>query len=314
MGSDKPCQDCPHEEAILSGKGVQRDKFDDRIKAHLHISVSPILDDGGAVIGSAIIFKDVTQQKEAEERLNQYSKHFKQMVGGLTKELKEAPGLLVDKTKNTVLRQFARGIGSELRGPLEIISEKVFSLKKKISKDDEKTQKVLEVITSEIKKTEQIMLLLLYFARPKTPDKKEVEVHKLVQRIIDKYPPSGKIKVITDISDELPQVFVDPLQTGQVINNLIINADQSMPNGGELRIIAESDKNGVSLSISDNGPGIPKKDLKKLFDPLSTTRAGKMGIGLAISKNLIESNGGSISVKSKEKEFSTFTIVLPTKG
>ncbi|MBN1574725.1 MAG: PAS domain-containing protein [Deltaproteobacteria bacterium] len=313
QGHDAPCQDCPHEEAILNGKGVQIDKYDDRVKAYLHISVSPIFDDGGVVMGSAIIFKDITQQKEAEERLNQYSKHFKQMVGGLTKELKEAPGLLVDKTRNTVLRQFARGVGNELRGPLEIISEKVFSLKKKISKDDEAAQKVLEVITSEIKKTEQIMLLLLYFARPKTPDKKEVEVHKLVQRVLEKYPPSGNVKVITDVSDKLPRVFVDPLQTGQVINNLIINADQSMPNGGELKIIAKSNDNAILLSISDNGPGIPKKDLKKLFDPLSTTRAGKMGIGLAISKNLIESNGGSISVSSKEGEYSTFTIVLPTK-
>ncbi len=161
MGSDKPCKDCPHEEAIMSGKGVQRDNFDDRIKAHLHISVSPIFDDKGAAVGSAIIFKDITQQKEAEERLNQYSKHFKQMVGGLTKELKEAPELLIDKTKNTVLRQFARGVGNELRGPLEIISEKVFSLKKKISKNDKPVHKILELITSEIKKTEQIMLLLL---------------------------------------------------------------------------------------------------------------------------------------------------------
>jgi signal transduction histidine kinase len=109
-------------------------------------------------------------------------------------------------------------------------------------------------------------------------------------------------------------VFVDPLQTGQVINNLIINADQSMPSGGELKIVAKSNDGSILLSISDNGPGIPKKDLNKLFDPLSTTRAGKMGIGLAISKNLIESNGGSISVNSKEGEYSTFTIVLPTKG
>ncbi len=312
-GIDTPCEDCFHKEALLTGKGVQQEKFDERLGMYLQISVSLIFNDSGDAMGTAIIFKDISKRKEAEEKLKEYSKHLKQMVGNLSQELKEAPELLVNKAKINVLRQLARGVGSELRGPLEIISKKIFSLKKRIPKEDKSAQKSLETIASEIKKTEQIMLLLLYFARPKTPNKKETNVQELVLNVLEKYPPAGNIRVIPDIPNDLPRVFVDPIQTGQVINNLIVNADQLMADGGELKIIASLDERGVSLSISDNAPSIPKQNLKKLFDPLSTTSAGKMGIGLAISKNLIESNGGEISVMSKEGKGNTFTILLPIK-
>lgn len=310
---DAVCQDCPHKEILLNGKAVQLERFDSRVESHLQISVSPLFNDGDGVMGSVIIYKDITQRKEAEEKLKEYSGHLKQMVGDLTKELMDAPELLIDKAKNAVLKQLARGVGNELRKPLEKISKNVFSLKNRIPKENSSAHKSLETIATELRKTEQIMLLLFYFSRPKTPDKKEVKINELVQGVLEKYPPSGNIKVISDISDDLPPVFVDPIQTGQVINNLIINADQSMSGGGELGITADLSKEGVLLSISDKGPGIPNKNLKKLFDPLSTTSAGKMGIGLAISKNLIESNGGSISVKSDEMKGSTFTVLLPTK-
>ncbi len=150
-GRDTPCEDCSHKEVLLTGKGVQQEKYEKRLGMYLHVSVSPMFTDSGDVMGTATIYKDISQRKEAEEKLKEYSKHLKQMVGNLSQELRDAPELLINKAKLNVLRQLARGVGSELRGPLEIISKKIFSLKKRISKEDKSAQKSLDTIASEIK-------------------------------------------------------------------------------------------------------------------------------------------------------------------
>ena len=122
-----------------------------------------------------------------------------------------------------------------------------------------------------------------------------------------------KVKVNTEIPSELPPVFVDPRQIGQVLDNLITNAYQAMPDGGKLTISAQAEKKKVSFSITDTGCGVSNENMKKLFEPLFTTRARGIGLGLAVSKNLVEVNGGSIKVKSEEGKGSTFTVILPIK-
>ena len=95
--------------------------------------------------------------------------------------------------------------------------------------------------------------------------------------------------------------------------NLVRNAYQAMPDGGDLTINAQGKKNKVALSISDTGCGIPEKEIEKIFEPLFTTKANGIGLGLAIVKNLVDANGGTIEVESEEGKGSTFTVVLPTK-
>jgi len=111
----------------------------------------------------------------------------------------------------------------------------------------------------------------------------------------------------------LQPVYVDPQQIHQVLVNLVTNAYDAMPEGGKLTINAQVKKSQVHLAFADTGCGISKKSMDNLFEPLFTTKARGIGLGLAISKNLIESNGGSIKVKSKEGQGSTFTVILPTQ-
>jgi len=137
---------------------------------------------------------------------------------------------------------------------------------------------------------------------------------------LEKQPPPEGIKVTTKIPSGLPPVFIDPLQISQVLVNLITNAYQAMGKGGTLTIKARTDKDKVSLSITDTGCGISKENMNKLFEPLFTTRSRGIGLGLSVSKNLLEVNGGSIEVESPSTEFrtgkggkgSTFTVILPT--
>ncbi|MCK4575553.1 ATP-binding protein, partial [candidate division WOR-3 bacterium] len=99
----------------------------------------------------------------------------------------------------------------------------------------------------------------------------------------------------------------------QVLINLVTNAYQSMPKGGRVIISAQAKKEKVSFSITDTGVGISAQDMKKIFEPLFTTKERGIGLGLVVSKNLVEVNGGTIEFKSEEGKGSTFTVILPTK-
>jgi signal transduction histidine kinase len=107
--------------------------------------------------------------------------------------------------------------------------------------------------------------------------------------------------------------LVDPQQIRQVLANLLSNAYQAMPKGGKVTVTAQARPNSVSLSLADTGQGIPAETVTKIFEPLFTTKAKGVGLGLAVSKNLVELNGGKIEVESLEGQGSSFTLILPTE-
>jgi signal transduction histidine kinase len=97
----------------------------------------------------------------------------------------------------------------------------------------------------------------------------------------------------------------------QVLENLVTNAYQAMPEGGTLTIEAKTVRDDVRLSIADTGMGIAKQDMAELFEPLFSTKPRGIGLGLAVTKTLVEANEGSIEVQSQEGKGSTFTLILP---
>jgi signal transduction histidine kinase len=109
---------------------------------------------------------------------------------------------------------------------------------------------------------------------------------------------------------------VDPRQISQILENLVVNAFQAMPEGGELIIHGKADikdgRNCVSVSIRDTGSGISKENMGKLFEPLFTTKPRGIGLGLAVCRKLIEANEGWIEVQSEEGKGTVFTLHLPT--
>ena len=115
----------------------------------------------------------------------------------------------------------------------------------------------------------------------------------------------------TEIAPDLPPVYVDTHQIRQVLGNLVTNAYQAMPEGGDLSIRAQVEEGVVALSVADTGMGISEENMAKLFEPLFTTKAKGLGLGLMVVKNLVEANGGSIEVESEVGKGSTFTVRLP---
>jgi len=228
-------------------------------------------------------------------------------------QTKELQAQLIRSEKLAVLGQLAAGVGHELRNPLGVISNSVYYLKIACSDWDKTARECLDVISSEVRNAEKTISDLLWLSRTRAAERQRIGLSDLVSHILEKYSVEGKIRVRIDIPSEIPAVFVDPLQIEQVLQNLIANGCQAMDEGGELFIRAMAVQERVEVSISDTGSGIPRENLGKIFEPLFTTKARGMGLGLAVSRNLVELNGGRIEVASEEGVGSIFTISLPAE-
>lgn len=140
---------------------------------------------------------------------------------------------------------------------------------------DEKTKEYLNIISSEAQSSEKIISDLLNFARMELRDKEMASVSQLVEKILEKHPPPKNVILKVILPASLPSVFVDQLQIGQVLSNLVINAYQAMLEGGQLTIKARKEKEKVHLSLADTGVGIPQENMKKLIETRKRIYAGK---------------------------------------
>ena len=269
----------------------------------------------GSVIG---IGQDVTERKEHEQAMVAYSELLESMVSERTQELESAQERLVRQEQLAALGQLAGGVSHELRNPLGVISNAVCLLRMMLTADTEKTLgEYLEIIETEVGRAEKIVTDLLEFGRVRVADRHAVAVDSLVALALDAYGTAENVEVQTAVPSDLPLVRVDAFQIQQVLGNLVQNACQAMPSGGRLTISADyqegADGTGhVQLRVEDTGCGIPAQNLPRLFEPLFTTKPHGVGLGLAISRNLIEANGGRLTIESVEGEGTTAILTLPS--
>jgi signal transduction histidine kinase len=261
---------------------------------------------------------EIAERKRAEEALKEYSERLQEMVEQRTQELREAQEQLIRRERLEVLGQLAGGVGHELRNPLGVISNAVYYLKMVIPDSDQAIREYLDIISSEVLNAEKIVSDLLDFSRTTRADKETPAVSDLVNQALAKRPLPQNVEVMAQFAADLPPVFVDPRQIRQVLVNLISNACDAMPGGGRLIIGAQADGDRLALSVTDTGCGIPQENLRKVFEPLFTTKAKGIGLGLAVSRSLAEVNGGTIEVHSpspmlQPAQGTTFTLVLPTR-
>ncbi len=253
------------------------------------------------------------EREQAVEALKLHRDHLEELVQERTKELQDIQEELFRKERLAVLGQLAGGVGHELRNPMGVISNAVYYLKTTLSTDDETTKEYLDIISTMTQNMNKIISDLLELSHVNTGDREEIAITDLVDKALeDQYPPKN-LDTDARISSQLPAAFVDPEQISLVLANLLNNAYQAMPDGGNLSIYSQPvEKDLVAISISDTGCGISGGKIEKIFEPLFTTKGSGIGLGLSVSKNLAEINGGRIEVKSDEGKGSTFTLILPT--
>jgi signal transduction histidine kinase len=139
-----------------------------------------------------------------------------------------------------------------------------------------------------------------------------VDINEVVQEALSRATVPGNVEVVSQLDGKLPIILADPDQLAQVFGNIILNAVQAMPEGGRLLVKSEvPTPEWAAVSFADTGIGIPEENLGKLFEPLFTTKAKGIGLGLAVTKTLVEGHGGTIEVESQAGEGTTFSVRLP---
>jgi signal transduction histidine kinase len=224
--------------------------------------------------------------------------------------LREAQAELVRNERLATLGQLAGGVGHELRNPLGVIKNSIYFLNM-ILPENEKVQKHLAILDREVGTCNRIVTELLDFGRVKSAARTPTSVTALARDALDRVglPPTVALRLLLDKS--LPAVLVDPQQAGQILVNLLTNAVQAMPDGGTLAIETGRGEGGVFIAVEDTGTGIDPEHLPKIFQPLFTTKAKGIGLGLALAKDLAELNGAQIAVESQVGRGTRFELVLP---
>jgi signal transduction histidine kinase/putative methionine-R-sulfoxide reductase with GAF domain len=248
------------------------------------------------------------------QELKTFSRQMEEKIQKTTTDLKKAEAQLIRSEKLAALGQLAAGIAHEIRNPLTSINILIHSLMEnlpaKISYRED-----LKVIEEEILRINEIVDQFLRFARPAPPLFEKTDLLPIFEEILQLLRPQierGKITVKKEF-ESLPLITVDKEQIKQVILNLLMNAIQAMPEGGELSITGRFSKDGywMELAIQDSGLGIPPEDMDKLFNPFFSTKEGGMGLGLSIAHRIIDQHHGKIEVESQSGNGTLFTISLP---
>ena len=228
-------------------------------------------------------------------------------------ELKTSKDDLVRSEKLAYTGRIAASIAHEIRNPLTNVSMSVRQLKKgdRIKPEGYKHS---EIIERNVERINFLITELLNCARPAKLDPKPHDMHRVIKDalIADRSKiRSQKVKVIKILSAKPSILNIDREHMGRVLLNLITNAVDAMPGGGNLTISTEINKDFFLIKVEDSGKGIPEKDVIRIFDPFFSTKAQGVGLGLTTCYGIVVSHGGTIEVESKWRKGTAFIISLP---
>jgi two-component system sensor histidine kinase PilS (NtrC family) len=295
----EPSPDYQRYETLLTNDGGR--------KVHLGFSISPLTDPEGSLIGHTLIFQDITQFKEMEEQMKRVDRM-------------AAVGLL------------AAGMAHEIRNPLASLSGSVQMLKAELALDDHQ-QHLMEITLRETERLDALITDFLLYAQPPQTHKILTPIRNVIEETIDLFTHSPSyhdgVRILRPNGQDKIRVSIDPDQMKQVFWNLLINAAQSMSNGGKIQVQLGKGKaqvetrlslspqlkakEWVKISIADSGNGIALEEKEKIFEPFFTTKENGTGLGLSIVHKIVENHKGSIKVESEVGRGSTFTIYLPAE-
>jgi PAS domain S-box-containing protein len=294
---------------------------------------------GAVVAGQKLVFcvcRDITERKVMEKQLqtkneeldaqNEELKATEEELRASNEELQAAHDKLMETQEQLIrteklaaIGQLASGVGHELRNPLGAIKNAGFYIRRRVTNTDipstePRVMEFLGIIEEEVNSANKVITDLLGFSRVAKPTVAPANIAGIIEDALRYTPIPENIELIKDINNALPMVIVDGDQIKQVFLNIALNALQAMgEENGRLEIRATDKGKFVEVEFIDTGGGIPEDIKKKIFDPLFTTKAKGVGLGLSVCKTIIERHEGDIKLKSQAGKGTTFTISLPTQ-
>ena len=256
--------------------------------------------------------KELKVRMRKSEKSQQATLYMIEDLNETSRELKISQEQVVRSEKLATIGKLAGIISHELRNPLGVIRNGIYFLNMRLGKGvDKKVKKHLDILQEEINTSDNIITDILNFAHLRTVARKDVNVNDIIEKTLAQAVIPKNIKVQTDLAKNLPRVCVDVSQIKQVFFNIISNANQAMSAGGKLKITTTFGKDSIVINISDTGCGIEKQNLNKIFDPLFSTKAKGIGLGLSTCWTILDAHIGTIEVESQVGKGSLFVMKLP---
>jgi PAS domain S-box-containing protein len=294
-GTEEPPANCPYRQTLRTGKPATMEMFEPTLGIWLQESTSPIFDEKGEVAGSVHIVRDVSERKRMEEQL-----------------------VMTDRLAS--IGELASGIAHELNNPLTSVIG--FSQLLMEGNVPDNIKEDLGTVYSEAQRAAAVVKNLLTFARKHAPVKQLSQVNAIIEDVLRLRAYEHKvnnIEVDKRLATDLPEIMADNFQMQQVFLNIIVNAEFAMLEAhgkGKLVITTERVNSIIKVTFTDDGPGISKENMKRIFQPFFTTKeAGKgTGLGLSICLGIVTGHGGRIYARSEVGRGATFVVELPLNG
>lgn len=207
--------------------------------------------------------------------------------------------------------QVAGGIAHELRNPLNVIRTSVYYLRTTQKLTPEKLAQHLERIEKQVGLGDSVITALSNFARMPLPNLVPIPLQEFFSAILDRSPVPEHVNVRVEIPGHVPPASADRDQLEIVFGNLIRNACDAMPGGGQILIEATAEHDSVTVVVRDTGPGIAPEHQKRIMEPFFSTKARGIGLGLALSRAILERSSGQLSLTSPPGTGAAFTVKLP---
>ena len=206
--------------------------------------------------------------------------------------------------------QVAGGVAHELRNPLNVVKTSIYYLLNAKQPTPEKSRQHLDRIERQVGLADSVITALSDFARLPVPEMSPVPVEAALREVLELTALPGGISVTFDFPTLLPAVLGDARQLKIVFSNLVRNARDAMPQGGALALSGRQVGTNVEIGVADTGMGIRREDLERIMEPLYSTKARGIGLGLAITRSILDKHGGKLEVASEPGKGSRFTVRL----
>ncbi|MBI3646945.1 MAG: HAMP domain-containing protein [Acidobacteriales bacterium] len=254
---------------------------------------------------------------ESHDELGELASAFNRM----TEDLLQQKERTLQAERVAAWRELARRLAHELKNPLFPLQVTVENLVRAKEKAPEMFEEVFQEGTStllaEVNNLKTIIGRFSEFARMPQPQRKPTELNEVVRSVLRVFQAQlqakTQITVQTELDPQLPVISADPDLLHRVLSNLVLNAIDALPQGGEITVRTQSIGDAVELSISDTGSGLTQEECARLFTPYYTTKQHGTGLGLAIVQSVVSDHGGKISVESTQEKGTTFRIELPCR-
>jgi PAS domain S-box-containing protein len=317
--SGEPCPRCGAQE--IFEKGLDRVAYEQLRKdmdgnlIWLEVIATPLKDRDGRASAALELTVPITERKQMEEELRRHLEHLEELVEERTRKM-------LEYEKLAAVGETAMMIGHDLRNPLQVMMNIVYLAGEHLRSilpnvpDPDKANQIKGLCSSmeeQIEYMNKIVSDLQDFARPLQPRFQPTNLTQLIKDTVLTIRKPETVKISLNFKHEFPDLKIDGAMMRRALTNLITNAVQSMPRGGEITVTTSKRGKTALISVEDTGEGISKENLTKLFKPFFTTKAKGQGLGLPVTKRIVEAHGGVIKVKSKVGVGTTFTIELPIK-